>query len=89
MNNNLRKIIREIIEEELMDEESSSGAAGAYSTPFAFRGNSAGGKEKQKKNAENSGYRLASKKDEKADEIGDVETKHVTFGKGELKGPEK
>jgi hypothetical protein len=38
----IKDIVREIISEEELDEMSTSGGAGAYSTPFAFRGNKKG-----------------------------------------------
>jgi hypothetical protein len=38
----IKDIVREIISEEEIDEMSTSGAAGAYSTPFAFKGNKKG-----------------------------------------------
>jgi hypothetical protein len=49
-NDVLRKLVREILEEENLDEESSSGAAGAYATPFAFgKRRKASGMSKQEK----------------------------------------
>jgi hypothetical protein len=38
----IKDIVREIISEEEIDEMSTSGAAGAYSTPYAFKGNKKG-----------------------------------------------
>ena len=38
----IKDIVREIISEDELDEMSTSGAAGAYSTPFAFKGNKKG-----------------------------------------------
>jgi hypothetical protein len=38
----IKSIIREIISEDELGEVSTSGAAGAYSTPFAFKGNKKG-----------------------------------------------
>ena len=35
----IKSLVREIISEDEMDEMSTSGAAGAYSTPYAFKGN--------------------------------------------------
>ncbi len=49
---NLKEYIKQYIRE-LLDEESTSGDAGAYSTPFAFS------KNKQKKTAEQWGMKLA------------------------------
>jgi hypothetical protein len=38
----IKDIVREIISEEEIDEMSTSGAAGSYSTPYAFKGNKKG-----------------------------------------------
>jgi len=38
----IKNIVREIVSEDELDEMSTSGAAGAYSTPFAFKGNKKG-----------------------------------------------
>ena len=38
----IKDIVREIVSEDELDEMSTSGAAGAYSTPFAFKGNKKG-----------------------------------------------
>jgi hypothetical protein len=94
MSETLRRIIREVIIEELeLDETTSSGAAGPYNTPFAFRGNSAEGKAKAKKNATiATGYSEVEKTQEKADEAGPQDNDPVTFGekgKGGLKAPAK
>lgn len=94
MSDTLRKIIRELIEEELeLDETTSSGAAGPYNTPFAFRGNAAAGKEKAKKNSTvATGYTMVDKTQEKADEAGPQDNDPVEFGekgKGGLKAPKK
>jgi len=85
MSDTLRKLIRELIEEEMeLEETTSSGAAGPYNTPYAFRGNTAGGKEKAKKNATQAGYEPVNKTPEKADDVGDPETRVVSYGE---KGP--
>lgn len=94
MSDILRRIIRELIEEELeLDETTSSGAAGPYNTPFAFRGNAASGKEKAKKNSTvATGYELVNKTQETADEAGPQDNDPVSFGekgKGGLKAPKK
>lgn len=96
MSETLRRIIREVIIEELeLDETTSSGAAGPYNTPFAFRGNSAEGKAKAKKNSTvATGYDLVDKKQEKADEAGPQNNDPVEFGEkgktpSELKKPKK
>lgn len=91
MSDALRKLIRELVEQEL-EEVSTSGNAGPYNTPFAFRGNSAAGKEKAKKNSENSGHTLVDKTQEKADEAGPQNNDPVSFGEkgaGALKKPKK
>jgi hypothetical protein len=59
----LRKLIREIVDEELT-EVSTSAAAPGYQSPHAFRGNSAAGIKKAKKNAEQAGYKIVGKIDE-------------------------
>jgi len=93
MSTALRKLIRELVEEELeLDETSSSGAAGPYNTPFAFRGDSAAGKAKAKKIASQAGYEPVDKKAEKADPMGNQEVETVPFGEkgaGALKKPAK
>lgn len=96
MSETLRRIIREVIIEELeLDETTSSGAAGPYNTPFAFRGNSAEGKAKAKKNSTvATGYDLVDKTQEKADEAGPQNNDTVEFGEkgktpSELKAPKK
>lgn len=96
MSETLRRIIREVIIEELeLDETTSSGAAGPYNTPFAFHGNSAEGKAKAKKNSTvATGYDLVDKTQEKADEAGPQNNDPVEFGEkgktpSELKKPKK
>jgi hypothetical protein len=89
MSDALRKLIRELVEEEL-DEVTSSGAAGPYNTPFAFRGNTADGKAKAKKNATQAGMTLVDKSQEKADDAGEQSVETVPFGDkgaGALKKP--
>lgn len=89
MSDSLRKLIRELVEQEL-EETTSSGAAGPYNTPFAFRGNTADGKAKAKKNAENSGNTFVEKNQEKADDAGEQSVETVPFGEkgaGALKKP--
>lgn len=107
MSNNIRSLIRSLVEEALeeqeikvkvkvkddgtegdeLEETTSSGAAGPFNTPFAFRGNSKAGKEKQKKNATQAGYQLVKGKEDKADPEGDPEERSVQFGKGTVKKP--
>lgn len=58
----LRKLIRELIEEEL-DEVTTSAATPGFQTPNAFRGSSDAGKEKAKKNATQAGYTIVGKLD--------------------------
>lgn len=86
MSDMLRKLIKELIEEEL-DETTSSSAAGPYNTPFAFRGNSAEGKAKQKKNANQAGYEMVKGQTDDADSAGDPEERVVKFGDGKTKKP--
>lgn len=91
MNSSFRKLIKELVEEEL-SEVSTSGAAGPYNTPFAFRGNTSDGKAKAKKIASQAGMEPVKGKDDKADEIGDEKKKVVPYGKkgtGALKKPSK
>lgn len=92
MSDTLRKLIRELVEEELV-EVTASGDAGHYSTPFAFRGNSAEGKAKSKKiSTVATGYEPVEKTQEKADEAGPQDNDKVSFGKeapGGLKKPAK
>jgi hypothetical protein len=91
MSDAIRKLIRELIEEEIeLEETTSSGAAGPYNTPFAFRGNTADGKAKAKKNATQAGMTLVDKSQEKADEAGPQDNDAVSFGEkgaGALKKP--
>lgn len=54
----IKNIVREIISEEELDEMSLSGDAGAYSTPFAFKGNKKG-KNIATKTAVSQGMKLA------------------------------
>lgn len=91
MSDALRKLIRELVEQEL-EEVSTSGNAGPYNTPYAFRGNSAAGKEKAKKNAHQAGYEMVDKKQDKADDDGEQSVETVPFGEkgaGALKKPKK
>jgi len=55
----IKDIVREIISEEEIDEMSTSGAAGAYSTPFAFKGNK-NGENAATKTAISQGFKKAS-----------------------------
>lgn len=89
MSDVLRKLIRELVEEEL-EEVTSSGAAGPYNTPFAFRGNTADGKAKAKKIASQAGMTPVEKTAEKADDAGEQTQDAVSFGEkgaGALKKP--
>lgn len=91
MSDTLRQLIRELVDEEL-HEVSDSGDAGPFNTKFAFRGNTADGKAKAKKNATQSGYELVDKSAEKADESGKQEVESVPFGEkgaGALKKPKE
>lgn len=91
MNNDIKKLIRELVEEELA-EVSSSGAAGPFNTPFAFRGNSAGGKAKAKTNATQAGMEIIKGQEETADNVGDPDERVVSYGDkaaGALKKPSK
>ena len=54
----LRKLIRELLEDEIA-EISTSTAAGPYQTPFAFAGHGPGAKAKRDQNATQAGYKLA------------------------------
>lgn len=90
-NSALKKLIRELVEEELA-EISTTANAGPYMTKFAFRGNSAEGKAKAKKIASQAGYEPIEKKPEVADKEGDPEERVVSYGekgKGALKKPKK
>jgi len=80
MSDKIRKMIRELVEEEL-EEVSTSAGAGPYKTPFAFRGNSKGGKDKQKANVavSGAGHEMVGEP-EKADEPGDSKKRHLPFG---------
>ena len=53
----LRKLIKELVDEEL-DETSTSAATPGFLIPGAFRGNSAAGKAKQRKNSMQAGYEM-------------------------------
>lgn len=55
--NILRRIVREIIENEL-DEVTASGAAGPYQTPYAFAGNGEGANKRRKQSATKSGFSI-------------------------------
>jgi hypothetical protein len=59
----IKDIIREIISEDELDEMSTSGAVGAYSTPFAFKGKKKGDNVATK-TAVSQGYTKASKRTE-------------------------
>lgn len=59
----LRRVIRELIEQEL-EEISTSAATPGFQTPHAFRGKSEAGKKKARKNAEQAGYKIVGKIDE-------------------------
>lgn len=86
----LRKLIREIIEEELLDEVSTSADAGPYMSKLAFRGNKSAAKEKAKEIATQAGYSLVDRDKDEAEEPGDT-TMTVPYGKkgtGALKKPE-
>jgi chromosome segregation ATPase len=88
-NSALHKLIRELVEEEIA-EVSTSANSGFYNIPFAFRGNSAEGKAKAKKNATQAGYEPVNKTPEPADKDGDSEERVVSYGdkgKGGLKKP--
>ena len=93
MSEMFRQIIRELVEELDLEETTSSGAAGPYNTPYAFRGNAPAGKAKAKKNATvATGYTEVEKTQEKADDAGPQNNDPVTFvekGKGGLKAPAK
>ena len=52
-----RKLVREILEDEI-DEISTTASIAVYSTPHAFTGNKKKNKDRQKKTAEKSGYKL-------------------------------
>jgi len=88
MSEMLRKIIRELIEEELdLDETTSSGAAGPYNTPYAFRGNAPAGKKKAEKNSTvATGYELVDDVQDKADDAGPQNNEPVLFGKKGVSG---
>lgn len=91
MSETLHKLIRELVEQEL-EEISVAADAGPYKTPFAFRGNTASGKQKQKDNSTQAGYEMIKGKEEKADNPGDPKERTVEFGKkgaGALKKPAK
>jgi hypothetical protein len=83
MSDMLRKLIKELIDEEL-DETTSSAAAGPYNTPFAFRGNSAEGKAKQKKNSNQAGYEMVKGETDKADPAPEQKKNVVTFGEAAI-----
>jgi hypothetical protein len=88
-NSALKKLIRELVEEELA-EISTSANAGPYNTPFAFRGNSAEGKAKARKNATQAGMLVVRGREEKADDAGEQSVETVPFGEkgaGALKKP--
>lgn len=89
MSGTIRELIRELVEKEL-EEITSSGAAGHYNTPYAFRGNTTDGKAKAKKTATRAGMILVKPSDEKADDAGTQSVETVPFGEtsaGALKKP--
>lgn len=53
-----RKLVREILEDEI-EEISTTASVAVYSTPHAFTGNKKKNKDRQKKTAKKSGYKLA------------------------------
>lgn len=60
----IEEVLNELIEEDdIKTEVSTSGAAGPYNTPAAFRGNSESGKKKMRKNANQAGYKLVGDED--------------------------
>lgn len=80
--NNLRKLIRELVEEEL-SEVTTTGDIAGYQTPYAFAGKN---KSKRKKSAEQSGYTLADGMgDEQSDSTEDNEPLIVRKKMGENK----
>ena len=59
----IRKTIKELLDEDGLNETSFSGAAGAYNTPFAFSRKDKSGKKKKKEVATNStGYSIVEGK---------------------------
>lgn len=60
METSLRKLIRELAQEEL-EEVSSSGATPGYQSPHAFRGDGEAGIRKARKNASQAGYSIVGK----------------------------
>jgi hypothetical protein len=93
MNKNLlKRLIRELVDEELKEVSTSDGA-GPYNTPYAFRGNTADGKAKAKKIAGQAGMEpVKGREVGKADDAGPQDSKPVKFGEasaGALKSPKK
>jgi hypothetical protein len=86
MNESFKKLIQELVEEELTETSSTSNVA-PYNTPFAFRGNSAAGKAKQKKNATQAGYEVVTGREDTADDRGTQEVETVPYGDGKIKKP--
>jgi hypothetical protein len=63
LKNFIRKTIIELLDEKNLEETSFSSGAGAYNTPFAFRGKGKSSKKKEKKVATNStGYKIVEGK---------------------------
>jgi hypothetical protein len=59
LKNFIRRTIIELLDEKNLEETSFSSGAGAYNTPFAFRGKGKSSKKKEKKVATNStGYKI-------------------------------
>ena len=59
----IRKTIKELLDEDGLNETSFSGGAGAYNTPFAFTGKGKSGNKKKKEVATNStGYKIVEGK---------------------------
>ena len=55
----IKSLTEEILDEEDLDEMTTTGDVAGYNTPFAFTGKSKKGKKKKKKNSENStGYKI-------------------------------
>ncbi len=67
-NNVMEEILSEIIDEEELDEMTSTGDCAGYNTPNAFSGGGEKDKKKKKKNATNStGYTVVNEKIEEKD----------------------
>ena len=79
----LRKLIREIIIDELNEMSTTGGVAG-YSTPYAFTGNFSKLKKKMKDNAEQNGLKLTDKGKEELNRKPDP-VKHETIEDVNLK----